>query len=111
MCKDHKIPLHYEIYKIKEGWVGKAKGSLQVLFEHGWIDPLQIHVYTKKGVKADTSSLATWLEENCYSLDDLMQKQEDFKSEYTLLQYHGAKLGVVVECSPKCHPEIAGKGI
>ena len=111
MCKDHNIPLYYEINKIKEGWVGKAKSSLQVLFERGWIDPLQIHVYTKKGVKADSSSLATGLKENRYSLDALMQKQEDFKSEYTLLQYHGAKLGVVVERSPKCHPEIAGEGI
>jgi hypothetical protein len=29
----------------------------------------------------------------------------------TLLQYHGKKLGVIVDRTPKCHPEIAGEGI
>ena len=40
-----------------------------------------------------------------------MQKLSDFQSEFTLLQYHAQKLGVALERSPKCHPEIAGEGI
>jgi hypothetical protein len=35
----------------------------------------------------------------------------DFIEEETLLQYHGRLLGVKVERTPKCHPEIAGEGI
>ena len=40
-----------------------------------------------------------------------MEKQQDFLSELTLLQYHAAKLGVLIDRTPKCHPEIAGEGI
>ncbi len=35
----------------------------------------------------------------------------DFIQEETLLQYHGRLLGVKVERTPKCHPEIDGEGI
>ena len=45
------------------------------------------------------------------SIKFLMQKQQDFMSELTLLQFHGNKLGVTIDRSPKCHPEIAGEGI
>ena len=34
-----------------------------------------------------------------------------FQDEETLLQYHGRLLGVVVDRTPKCHPEITGMGI
>ena len=37
--------------------------------------------------------------------------QDDFRDEMTLLQYHITKLGATIECSPKCHPEIAGEGV
>ena len=40
-----------------------------------------------------------------------MLSQPDFISEETLLQFHGKKLGVTVDCTPKCHPELAGEGI
>jgi hypothetical protein len=35
----------------------------------------------------------------------------DFIEEETLLQYHGKTLGVIVDRTPKCHPEVAGEGI
>lgn len=40
-----------------------------------------------------------------------MLLQDDFRNEITLLQYHASKLGVILDRSPKCHPEIAGEGI
>ena len=46
-----------------------------------------------------------------YSIDALMSRQDDFLQETTLLQYHASLLGVALERSPKCHPEIAGEGI
>ncbi len=45
------------------------------------------------------------------SINLLIQNQPDFVSELTLLQYHGNKLGVIVDRTPKCHPELAGEGI
>jgi hypothetical protein len=41
----------------------------------------------------------------------LMSLLTDFINEETLLQCHGRLLGVKVERTPKCHPEIAGEGI
>ena len=46
-----------------------------------------------------------------FSIIKLMNLQFDFINELTLLQFHGNKLGVIVDRSPKCHPEIAGEGI
>jgi hypothetical protein len=45
------------------------------------------------------------------SINLLMLKQSDLMSELTLLQYHVHKLGVRVNCTPKCHPKLAGEGI
>ena len=45
------------------------------------------------------------------SLKEMMNQLLDFSTEETLLQYHGRLLGVIVDRTPKCHPEIAGKGV
>ena len=45
------------------------------------------------------------------SLKKLLEKQGDFASELTLLQYHAQLLGAMVDRTPKCHPELAGEGI
>eukprot|EP00957_Ditylum_brightwellii_P109500 8351142-Ditylum_brightwellii.AAC.1 len=81
--------------KRQEGWVRKPKGTKQIAFERGFIDIENLKFYSKEGPKDDN----------------------DFVEEETLLQHMtkkiGAKLGmdVVVDRSPKCHPEIAGEGI
>lgn len=31
--------------KVITGWVGKLKGLLQVLWERGWVDDTQLHMY------------------------------------------------------------------
>ena len=46
-----------------------------------------------------------------FSLRELMKLQEDFAEEITLLQFHGQQMGVIIDRTPKCHPEIAGEGI
>ena len=99
---------------IDEGWVGKLKGALQILFERGWVDPQKIGEYTWKGKDSKNESMLASDDEygrNKFSLQYLIQLQDDFKNELTLLQYHASKLGVVLDRSPKCHPEIAGEGI
>ena len=96
----HNLPTKYEQQIIDEGWVGKPKGALQILFKRGWIDLENINKYTWKGRK-----------DGSYSLHTLMKRQDDFANEKTLLQLHGEKLGVTVDRTPKCHPEIASEGI
>ena len=49
--------------------------------------------------------------EHCFSIKKLMDLQLGFVNEITLLQFHAQKLGVKVDCTPKCHPELAGEGI
>jgi hypothetical protein len=78
----------------------------QVLYEQGWIDPHNYKKYTEKGQVGDMGMV---LEET--SINSLMKKQSDFLHELTLLQYYGQKLGVQVDRTPKCHPEMAGEGI
>ena len=41
----------------------------------------------------------------------MMQNLPDSKNKTTLLQYRAKQLGMMVKCSPKYHPEIAGEGI
>lgn len=45
------------------------------------------------------------------SLKHLMAHLSDFQDEETLMQYHGRCLGVKVDRTPKCHPEMAGEGV
>ena len=104
MSREHNLPIKFDEPVIREGWIGKPKGALQILFERGWIDPANIHQYTAKGKKMDDGTVQ-------YSINALMAQQEDFLQETTLLQYHASLLGVLLEQSPKCHPEIAGEGI
>jgi hypothetical protein len=105
-CTALNLPITCTKEIIEEGWVGKPKGSLQILYERGWIDPANWKQYTEKG-KVDT--MGNLLEDT--SLVLLLQKQPDFLSEITLLQYFAEQMGVTVDRTPKCHPELAGEGI
>ena len=40
-----------------------------------------------------------------------MRKQVNLSEEETMLEINTRKLGVQVMKTPKCHPELAGKGI
>ena len=109
----HNLPTTYEETVIDEGWVGKPKGALQILYERGWVDPQRLGDYTWKGKDKNENVLVSEdeYERNKFSLQYLIRIQDDFKNEMTLLQYHASKLGVTLDRSPKCHPEIAGEGI
>jgi hypothetical protein len=105
-CIQLGLPVKYTEEKLVRGWANKAKGAFQVLYERGWIDPHDYKQYTEKGQVGDMGMV---LEET--SINMLMKKQSDFLHELTLLQYYGKKLGVQVDRTPKCHPEMAGEGI
>lgn len=91
---------------VVEGWEGKAKGMLQILWERGFIDSNKLDQYTVDGRKDDYGNLIPET-----SLKHLMEQLPDFQDEPTLLQFHGEKLGVKVDRTPKCHPEVAGEGV
>ena len=102
----NNIPLQHEVPIIKEGWVNKPKGMLQVLYERGFLDPKKINSYTIEGKQDEYGHTVPGT-----SLKEMMTSLLDFAEEETLLQYHGRLLDVIVDRTPKCHPEIAGEGI
>jgi hypothetical protein len=105
-CALLNLPITRQKEVTQEGWLCKPKGAFQILYECGWIDPLNIKQYTEK---RRLDKMGILVEESSINL--LMQKQSDFTSELTLLQYYGSQLGVLVDRTPKCYPEIAGDGI
>ena len=108
LCKNKNVPIEEEIAGVEEGWVGKPKGMLQILWERGFIDPEKTNKadYTLSGKKDAYGNIILQT-----SLKHLMSLQIDFIEEETLLQYHGRLLGIKIERTPKCHPEIAGEGV
>jgi hypothetical protein len=66
--------------KIVEVWVDKPKGSLQILYKRGWIDPDNWKQYTNKG---KVSEMGILMKDT--SLHLILQQQLDFLHELTLL--------------------------
>jgi hypothetical protein len=103
------IPIHEEMEAVDEGRLGKLKEHLQVSWEQGFIDPNVANKkkhYTINGRKnaleiLDLDSSLKYLLGNC----------TDFDEEETMLQSMGMKMGILVDHTLKCHPELAGKDI
>ena len=109
LCQLNDIPFSEARPIVKEGWCGKPKGMLQVLFERGHIDPTIPNPYEHYTVDGKKDAFGNVIETTC--LRQLIENQPDFIEEETLLQYHGRLLGAIVDRTPKCHPEMAGEGI
>lgn len=70
------ISLYKTIDVIQEGWLNKPKGSLQLLFERGWINPDLIHLHTANGMKdEDLNKVPIDLTGCKYFISSLMRKQ------------------------------------
>jgi len=106
LARNNSLPIEYEKPVVKEGWVGKSKGMLQILYERGFLNPQLINSYTINGSKDEYGAVIPGT-----SLKEMMNSLEDFCEEETLLQHHGRLLNVIVDRTPKCHPEIAGEGV
>jgi hypothetical protein len=89
--------------KIIDGWEGKAKGLMQVLWERGFVDVNDVSKYTLNRWQ-DASGIL--MKET--SLMYLMSNCQDFEDEESLLQTMGREM---VDFTPKCHCELAGEGI
>ena len=106
LCNNNGISTVRSVQKIKEGWEGKAKGLLQVLWERGFIDMNNLSSYTLTG-KKDAFGVVDLRR----SLRNMMSLCDDFLNEEGMLQCIGKNLDVMVILTPKCHAELAGEGI
>jgi hypothetical protein len=107
LCKNKDILIVEQLAEVFQGWEQKPKGVLQILWERGFINPAKkTEDYTIDGKKDSFGNVICET-----SLKHLMSLLTDFVEEETLLQYHGRLLGVKVERTTKCHPEIVGEGI
>jgi len=106
LCDQNQVPTAEFIQKIKQRWVGKQKGLLQILWERGWIDIASLGKYTIEG-----SLDGFGIKRYDTSLKHLMANCVDFEEEESLLRSIGTKMGVIVDRTPKCHCELAGEGV
>ena len=57
LCQHHNIAIKKAVEKVKEGWEGKPKGLLQVLWERGLIDGNNLKQYSLTGKKDDLGTV------------------------------------------------------
>jgi hypothetical protein len=121
-CKNADLPLKRKVPKITPGYIGSAKGGKQIAFERGFFDAtckmdgVEVswegdlikdaegkQVLDKRGKKARNT---------VRSVRGMLGGCADFANEKTLLQHVlEDKLACLCMLTPKCHPEIAGRGI
>ena len=95
------------------GWLGKPKGMRQIAYERGFITKENYKEYTEYG-KRDERGVVI---DKSYSLRHILSSCTDFAQEKTLLQHYAKKLAkkkgiiIIIDRTPKCHPELAGEGI
>jgi hypothetical protein len=90
-------------HQTEEGYVGKAKGMKQVLWERGlWKEDMIGVVDPEKDKQGRDHDL---------SMQHVLNACYDFATERTAFQLMLIDRGHIPEMSPKCHPEIAGVGI
>jgi len=107
LAQTHGLSLMVHKPDVLPGWEGKAKGILQILWERGLIDESNYKSFTLNGRKNPVTGLI----DESTSLRAILDKCTDFQNELSALQALGKDLGVVVDSTPKYHPELAGEGI
>jgi hypothetical protein len=106
LCEHHQITIAKTVEKIKEGWEGKTKGRLQVLWERGLLDASDLKQYALTRKKDDLGTV-----DNSTSLRHIMGMCNDFINKEGMLQHIANNLVVTVLLTPKCHAELAGEGV
>ena len=109
------LPLTETTSKIIPGYVGKPKGAAQIAAERGFINlDGKLHngkKYSMHGASTkDPITKVVTLDKET-SVIRILKKCSDFKNETTQLMYILDLLDVRLILTPKCHPEIAGRGV
>ena len=120
LANQHNVKISVEEELIIEGWVGKPKGMLQILWERGFIDPSvplsrYKRVPSKKKNEVDDDGNLTD-DAKKFTLSYILANQPDFLAESTNLKFLADTLScelssVSILYSPKYHCEIAGEGV
>jgi hypothetical protein len=105
MARKRNISTDKDVQSIQQGWEGKQKGLLQVLWERRWIDESKLDEY--KIIKKDDEGIVVDDE----SLEVMLASCLDFADEITELQAKGEEMEVRVIPTTKFHAEMAGEGI
>lgn len=103
----NSVDLYEDKELINQGWEGRPKGLMQVLWERGLIDTSSLEQYTLEGRKNPITGQVNLQS----SLRHILANCNDFKDEETALEYLGTQLGVTVTLTPKFHAELAGEGV
>ncbi len=122
LCEQRNLPVTIEEAEVKDGWLGRPKGMLQILWERGWIDATKVVSprsmrYSKDGKKEDLGEDGKLKDENKrYVLSHLLNGCKDFQEEMSDLQHLAKELGgrdltISILFTPKYHCELAGEGI
>jgi hypothetical protein len=90
----------------------ESEGNAPNSVRRGFLDPSKIvnrdmSKITENAVDGRNDAFGNLLPET--SLKHHMAQLSDFQDEETLMQHHGKSLGVKVDQTPKCHPEMAGE--
>ena len=101
--------------RVVEGYVNKPKGAAQILCERGFIDlngcfPDGSKVTMNGTTTKDPITGSKTINKTTSAIQQL-RKCSDFKNEQTQMMYILNLLGVLLILTPKCHPEIAGRGV
>jgi hypothetical protein len=122
LCGPRNISTTIEEQKVKEGWLGKPKGMIQILWERGWVNSSKAMTarsmrYSKDGKKEDFGEDGKLKEASRqYALSYLLQQCTNFKceksnSEHLATELSGRDTTISILFTPKYHCELAGEGI
>jgi hypothetical protein len=122
ICDQRNILVTNEECQVKEGWLGKPKGMLQILWERGWIDSTKVVSgrsmrYSKDGKKEDFGEDRKVKDDKLqYVLTYLLSQCKDFKEEMCDLEFLAKELGgrdatISILFTSKYHCELAGEAI
>ena len=107
IVQEHGLPIVETKPKIIEGWEGKPKGLLQILWERMIENESRLSDYTINGRQNGFGAV-----DKTFALKSLMANCLEVEEEATLLQSMGREMWVLVDCTLKCHHcELAGEGI
>ena len=98
--------------------MGKPKGLLQILWERGFVDVKNLHLYSLKGKKGQFNEDGNLQREfEAYSLRTLMKRCSNFANKKSAMEHLFAQLSEKAEAnlkmitSPKYHCKLAGEGV
>ena len=114
-AKEAGIPLTITKGKVTEGYISKPKGASQIVCERGFVDmegklPDGSKFYMN-GTSSKDPLTGAKLINKATSVIRMLQRCDDFRNETTQLMYIMDLIGVNLILTPKCHPEIAGRGV